>query len=295
MNYVRNHWQGGQSLLWSLWINLVLIRTVILFSDRFALPPYIPIRSDAIVATVVFCLLCHGIIYPWQIVGLLRAIKRQEGGINSDTAAWIAYLAIAGSLVFTLLSLLVSYQSLTADKFVVEDPLALEKARASQYTLRVSPNGRQIHISGSLALGSGDKLSDLLDQNRAVTDIVLRSDGGHVYAGRRIAYLINSRLLNTYVYGSCKSACATAFIGGAKRHLGRAAKLGFHQYGIDLRFPLPLYDLEAEQEKEIRFYRLQGISEDFLGRVFKSSHQEIWFPTHKELLNAGVIHDIVEE
>ena len=295
MKYVRNHWHGAQPLLWSLWINLVLLRTAILFSDRFTLPPFIPVRSDAIVATVIFCVLCHGIIYPWQIVGVLRAIKGQEGGINSDVWVWVTYLAITTSLAFTLLSLLVSYQSLTTDKFIVEDPLALEKARASQYSLSISPNGKRILFNGIVELGLRQNLSNLLDQNPSVTGIVLNSDGGQVYEGRGIAQMIKSRGLNTYVFGSCKSACATLFIGGLKRQLGKAGKIGFHQYGIDLRFPVPLYDLEGEQEKESAFYRLQGISDDFLRRAFKLTHQEIWFPSHAELLSAGVIHNVIEQ
>jgi hypothetical protein len=295
MSYIRNHWQGKHSLLWSLWLNLLLIRTLILFSDQFTLPPYISTRAEALTATIIYCVLCHGIVYPWQVVGLLRSIKRHEGEVASSAWAWVAYLAIIASLVFTLLGIAFSFQSLTPDKFTVENPLALEEARAKQYSLTIGPDGKRIYLSGIFALGITDKLSALLKQNPQVRDIVLSSDGGHVYEGRGAAHLIRARELNTYVHGICKSACATAFIGGKSRNIGRGAKLGFHQYGLELRFPIPLYDLEGEQKKDIEFFRRQGISEHFLNSVFDSSHEEIWYPSHTELLDAGIVHRIVDE
>ncbi|MBT3536063.1 MAG: hypothetical protein HN478_19425 [Rhodospirillaceae bacterium] len=295
MSYIRNHWQGKHSLLWALWVNLVLVRALILLSDQLTLPPYVSERSDALAATVVYCLICHGIVFPWQIVGLLRTIRRHEGGVHADIWVWVAHIAIIGSLIFTLLSVIFSFQSLTPDKFVVENPLALEEARARQYSLKIGPDGRQVFVSGTLALGMTDKLSLLLEHNPKVTDIVLSSEGGHVYEGRGAAHLIRTHGLDTYVYGTCNSACATAFIGGKRRHMGRAAKLGFHQYGLELRFPIPLYDLKGEQEKEIEFYRQQGIAEPFLNEVFDASHEEIWYPTQKELLGAGIVHKIIDE
>jgi len=287
------HWRGESALPWALGINLVLLRILILWSDQYTLPPYIPARAEALAATIVFCILCHGVIYPWQVVGVLRAIKRRNGGVNFNVWVWAAYLSLMASLVFTLLGLFSAYQSLLPERFIVEDPLALEKARANQYTLRLGPDGRRIYVSGTFALGLTEKLSALLAQNPGVTDIVLQSDGGQVYEGRGVAHLIKNRGLNTFVTGVCKSACATAFIGGRQRNLGPRGKLGFHQYGLELNFPTALYDLKGEQDKEIKFYRGQGITGPFLDRVFSSAHKDIWFPNQNGLLKAGVVHKII--
>ncbi len=293
MVYIRNHWRGDQPLLWSLWINLVLIRVVVLYADRYTLPPYIIERADAVLATVIFGVISHIVVYLWQITGLLRSCERQATGINSGVWVWISYIALITSLVFTLLSMFGAYQSLTEDKFRVDDPLALEHAREKQYSLSLNPDGSLIHIRGILALGMTGKLRLLLAQNPQVKGIVLQSEGGQVYEGRGTANLIKQHKLTTYVYGVCKSACATAFIGGARRVIGPDAKLGFHEYGLELRFPIPLFDLKGEQEKDISFYRQQKIAEEFLTRVFNSPHKDIWFPNHNELLEAGVIHHIV--
>ncbi len=280
---------------WALCVNLVLLRTLILFSDQFVLPPYVSERSDALAATIIYCFLCHGIVYPWQVVGVLRATGRIEGGAFSDVWVMAAHMAIIASLVFTLLSIFSSFQALTPDKFKIENPLELEEDRAKQYSLVISPDGKQVHISGIFALGITEKLSAILSQNPKVTEVVLSGDGGHVYEGRGTAHLIKARGLNTYIHGVCKSACATAFIGGIRRSMGDQAKLGFHQYGLELRFPLPLFDLEGEMKKEIEFYRQQGIAGHFLDSVFKSSHEEIWYPTQRELLDSGIVHEILDK
>jgi hypothetical protein len=294
MGYIRNHWRGDQSLLWSLGINLVLIRTLVLYSDQFTLPPHIVERPDAIIATLVFSGLCHGVVYPWQIVGLLRACERQTNGINSGVWVWVSYCALVISFIFTLLALFGAYQSLSPEKFIVEDPLALQHARESQYSLNVGDDGSRIYVEGLLALGITDKLRDLLDQNPNVTGIVLKSDGGQVYEGRGAAHLFKQRNLTTFVFETCNSACATAFIGGVKRLIGPSAKLGFHEYGLELWYPIPLFNLKEEQQKELAFYRLQNIDEDFLKRAFSSPHKDIWYPPHDELVKAGIVHQITD-
>lgn len=288
MNYIRSHWRGELPLLYALGINLILLRGLIVYGDRYTLPPYITERLDALIVTITYVILCHVIIFPWQLIGLLRTIERQVSGIHASLQTWVSYMAILASLVFTFLSIANSFQSLTSDKFIIENPFKMEQDRASKYALTVIENGTRINVSGSFEFGITENLGKLLGRHSTVTGLVLESDGGQVYEGRGMALLIQQRQLNTYVFGICKSACATAFIGGAKRYLGRQAKLGFHQYGLELKFPIPLYDVEAEQQKEIAFYRAQGIAEAFLKRVFASPHSEIWFPGNEELITAGV-------
>ncbi|MBT6096103.1 MAG: hypothetical protein HOH04_14560 [Rhodospirillaceae bacterium] len=295
MKYIRDHWHGDHSLHWSLWVNLVLIRVLIFYADRFTLPPYLIERPDALLATIVFMIISHCVIYPWQIVGLLRASERQSMGINSSIWQWASYMAIVISLVFTLISLFGAYQILSVGQFSGDKTDSLEQDRADQYALRLSADGSLVHIQGIFALGITEKLEALLDRAPEVSGIVLHSDGGHIYEGRGSAYLIKRRRLDTYVYDVCKSACTTVFIGGKRRFIGARAKLGFHQYGLEQRYVMPRMDLEQEQKKDISFYRQQSIAEDFLTKAFKAQHRDIWFPSVTALLDAGVVHKIVDE
>ncbi|MCC9625677.1 hypothetical protein LPB41_28720 [Thalassospira sp. MA62] len=288
MPYIRNHWQGKHALVYALFVNLILVRMVVLFAERYTLPPFIPDRADALIATVIFILIFHGPVFVWQVVGVLRATRHQN---SSLAGIWTVatYGAVGLCLVFTVLGIANAYRALDPARFVIVNPLALQQERERQYALTLGPDGTRIHISGIFTLGMSERLAALLDQHPTVTGIVLNSEGGHIYEGRGVAYLIRDRGLDTYVLDRCNSACTTAFMGGKQRFLGPDAVLGFHQYRVDLRYPTPIYDLEGEQEKEIRFYRQQGLSEDFLARVFLAPHSGIWYPTTPELIEAGVI------
>ena len=71
--YLRHHWQGRQSLAWSFWVNLVLLRAVILGVDRFTRPPFLEDPQMVAAATVAYFLVFHLAVFTWQIVGVVRA------------------------------------------------------------------------------------------------------------------------------------------------------------------------------------------------------------------------------
>ena len=292
MSYIRDHWQGKHALGYALCVNLILLRAVILFADQYTLPPFIPDRANAMVATIIFIILGHGLVFVWQATGVIRSTEHQTGALAS-TWTTATYIAIAACLAFTLLSIFGAYRALAPAKFEPVNPTALEDARNRQYTLTLSSDGKHLYIDGIFALGITKRLTAQLDQNPTVTGIVLHSEGGHIYEGRGVAYLIRDRGLNTYVFDTCKSACTTAFIGGATRYLAPNAQLGFHQYRLDAQFQVPAYDLKGEQEKELKFFRQQGISEAFLAQVFLAPSSGIWFPSHADLLEAGVVDQVL--
>jgi hypothetical protein len=108
-----------------------------------------------------------------------------------------------------------------------------------------------------------------------------------------VAKLIKKYALDTYVFDSCMSACVTACIGGVRRHLGPEGKLGFHQFTWDSMQKTPYIDPKEEQRIDKVFCGSEGIEGDFLERVFQASHTDIWSPSTAELLEAGVVHEIV--
>jgi hypothetical protein len=294
MHYLRDHWQGKHKLHYALFANLVGLRILILFAAQYTLPPFILDRTLALIATILFIVVFHGVVLIWQVIGVLRSTAHQTS-ILANIWTCATYAVIALCTAFTLLSIADAYRSLAAERFVPINPFALEDERARQYALRLTDNDTRIHITGTFALGMTDKLTSLLDEHPNVNAIILSSDGGHVYEGRGVAYLIRDRELDTYVFDTCKSACATAFIGGAERYLGPTARLGFHQYKLELEFPVPLYDIKGEQEKEITFYRQQGIADAFLEEVFLAPSSGIWFPEVEVLIASGVVDSVVEE
>lgn len=290
--YIRNHWSGNQPLFQSFWINLILIRLIIIYLERFTRPPIIPEPQAAIAATTAFFVICQLIILPWQIVGVLRAGDRHLAELRSIVWIWGVQFGVAASVILTLISVYSGFQSLFADRKAMLDAAARAPAQPAAYTLTPSGDGRLIRLRGDFEFGITRDLEMLLREHRDVEGILLNSDGGQIYEGRGVARLITLHGLNTHVSDTCKSACATAFIAGATRTLGPDGKLGFHQYRLDTAFVNPLVDIAAEQEQDRQFYADRGIGAEFLRQIFDQPHDEIWFPSPAKLLAAGVIHRI---
>ena len=75
---------------------------------------------------------------------------------------------------------------------------------------------------------------------------------------------------------------------GDERTLGRDAKLGFHAYRLDTDIDMPHIDVEAEQERDRKYFSARDLSAAFLSRIFERENSAIWFPKRSELDKAGV-------
>lgn len=286
---------GRQSLAWSFWVNLALLRAVIIATEELLPKPIGQNVYLETVAVLLYLLAAHVVIYAWQIVGVVRACDRYQSSYGSIAWVWATYLGIVLSLFFTLVSLFITFQNLfiKADNELLS--LVWERERASKYDLTLSDDATVVHFSGSFELGVTKKLRAILQKHSTVTGIVLASRGGNIYEGRGVAKLIRDHGLDSYVFETCSSACTTAFIAGQTRNLGPNGRLGFHQYGLEADYQVPLIDIAAEQDTDRKFYRSQKIKDEFLDRVFAASHADLWFPSEDELLEAGVVHMIGAE
>lgn len=296
MDYIRSHWQGNQSLGWSFWVNLVCLRLVILFFDGFTHPPYSDQSTTAIVATVLYFTLFHLLVLGWQIRGVIKACDRYMSELGSFSTLLLVQAGMVACIFLTLFFVLGAFQSL------FEDPEAMYKNRfvkspslLGEYTLNLNDDGTRLHMKGDFNIGLTRDLETFLKKNTAINSIVLASNGGLVAEGRAVAKLIKKFRLDTYVFDECKSACMTAYIGGVTRYLGARGKLGFHQFTLDSRQKTPYIDPEEEQKIDLAFYTEQKIDSDFLGKVFQTSHADIWFPATQELLAAGVVHKVLPQ
>jgi len=294
MGYIRDHWQGRQSLAWSFWVNFVVVGATLLALERQLQLPTDPepLLADALPGLLFVA--GQWLVLVWQAVGVLRACDRHIAQYGSIMSVWGAQ---AGAIAGVLLTGIASYWMLlpvVMERPPPAPPLQPDAYRPPAYTLTLTDDGKSIHITGDFDPGLADAFEALLGNLPDVTRVVMDSDGGHVNEARRMASIIRTRGLETASMDRCKSACTTPFIAGARRTLGRNAKLGFHRYHVALAMRTPFYNLEAEHEKERAFYRDQGVGEDFVERVFQRPPNEIWFPTHEELLSAGVVHRIAE-
>ena len=289
-DYIRDHWSGGQTLFWSFWINLIVLRFAILYLEQFTRPPFILEPQTAIAATFSFFVVFHLVVFAWQIIGVLRSCDRHLAALNSIVWVWAMQFGIAACIILTLITVYSGFQSLFLYRQDMLDAAAPGRVQAAGYTLTLTDDGRHLLLNGDFDFGITRKVEALLRRHPGVEGIILSSNGGQVYEGRGVANLVVGHGLDTYIFETCKSACATAFIGGATRTLGPEGRLGFHQYRLDAGFVNPLVDAGAEQEKDRRFYADRDIDPGFLLRVFDRPYDEIWFPDRDELLTAGVVH-----
>ena len=290
--YVRSHWLGRQSLAWSFWVNLVLLRALLIYLEAFVRFPSRGVGHDSEIAAVGYLLVAHVVIYAWQVVGVVRCCDRYLAHYWSTILVWGAYLGIAASLPVTFVSALATFQTniLKSEETLISS--IWERDRTARYTLRVSGDGTQISLTGSFELGLTKNLSALLQEHPDVTSIVLSSPGGNVYEGRGVAKLVTQHGLDSYVFETCSSACTTAFIAGATRTLGSNGRLGFHSYRIEAEYQVPFVDPVREQNHDRELYVSQKIADAFLIKIFESPPSDLWFPEPRELLEAGVVHRI---
>ena len=291
-SYVRSHWLGQQSLAWSFWANFALLRAAIFYMEKFTRPPFTEgIYADAAVA-ILFLVIAHVVIYTWQVVGVIRACDRYQSSYGSIVPVWGINFCIVVSLLFTLVSVSITFQSTFIEPNNDLLSVVWDRERASRYALTISDDRTYVNMNGSFELGLTKNLKALLQQHPNVKGIVLASQGGNIYESRGVAKLIQEHGLDSYVFEACSSACTTAFIAGATRTLGPNGRLGFHQYGFEADYQVPFVDIAVEQNADRKFYRSQKIKDEFLDRVFGASYSDIWFPSAEELLEAGVVHRI---
>ncbi len=285
-NYLKLHWRGNLPLAQSFWVNLVLLFLLFGILERFLFPPYIEDELAVTGGVIAYIIVVKLIVYPWQVVGVLRSCDLR---FKSDTGrlwATAAQVALVVSLAATLIATIEIYQSLQGFK----RNLMLEEAIPPEplYSLDLIKQNKLIHLRGPFEIGITNSVEDLIDQHPEITGIILDSEGGQIYEGRGLARLIRENKLQTFSLEKCLSACTTAFIAGTTRSLGTKARLGFHQYKTYSL--IPSINVRSEQAKDMAIFVKQDVSPEFLEKVFTHPPEEIWLPDIDELINAGVVH-----
>ena len=287
-NYLKQHWQGELILAQAFWINLVLLFFLFGILERFIFPPYIESEIAVTTAVFVYIIVVKLIIYPWQVVGVLRTCDLR---IKSDTGrswATAAQVALVLSLGATLVATIETWQSLQVFKrSLILKEIALPEPL---YSLDLIQQNTLIHLRGPFEIGITNRVAEMIEQHPEVTGIILDSEGGQIYEGRGLARLIRENNLQTFSLDKCLSSCTTAFVAGRTRTLGTNARLGFHQYKT--YSVIPSINVANEQAKDMAIFVEQGISPEFLEKIFIQPPEEMWWPDIDELVNAGIVHQI---
>ena len=289
LTYLGKHWRGEFPLAISFWVNLILINIGIrLFQTWFteASPIENPVSASQL--AIVYISVALAIVYPWQIIGLWRSANKHIE--ETKKRLWGG-----GAKVVVVLGLLAILGNLTNSWPIYKDlfQLGFGKDEYGEYRVALIEDGSFIHIEGGLGFGISENVRRLIAKNPSVKAVILDSSGGRIYEGRELSKIILNNDLDTYSLRGCYSACGTAFISGKKRYLGTGANLAFHQYQSPGKGLDPYIDIPSEQKKDLVIYLERGVSQEFIDSIFIAEKDDLWYPTIDEMLNAGVIHGIV--
>lgn len=287
--YVIRHWQGTQGLVWSFWINLVLLRAVTFGLQEWLGPEPGQDFRDSWVFILILVLFVHGVVFVWQAVGVLRASEAHVSDYGAMAPVWGAQLGLVLAFIWIIVYVQNAWQMTIPvfDSSIIQSEMEAE--RTAKYNIEPSINQRVLTLSGSLELGITAHLKSKLIAYPDVEKIVLDSNGGNIYEARGLSNTIRQNGLNTLVISECSSACTTVFIGGVKRQLTAGAKLGFHQYRIDANYAVLNANPLLEQDRDRAVFLRSGVAVWFADKMFASPSSQMWYPELSELIEANVV------
>lgn len=271
--FISRYWQGDLSYLTSF--------AGVLFGIHVAAALVLSGLHGSGRAVVGAAVALQTVVLIWQCVGMFRAADRSfqgHGGAQLAALSYVAILAVVGSTLYQVVSLLAS-GPVDRPAFVSE-PMSL------------IVSGNTIRLEGEITLRHFTELDHLLAGGHAARVLVLDSDGGNIPAARGIARLVETGGFETMVDGRCFSACTLAFMAGARRTLVPGSRMGFHRYrtGLIEQSGHQLYgDISEEQSKDRRYFQRRGVADGFLDRIYDAAPDDMWQPSEAEMRQAGVL------
>ncbi len=290
MDYIRKHWRGELSLSMSFWVNALLISIIIFMIDYWFINvlrithPVVSVRLSLILTLIKLCLVC-----PWQIVGLWRASEKHV--ITHGRLFWARTVQVI-VVVVCICSLVIVCASWSTYKYLYQIGFQ-EDISYPDYTLTLRNNDSLIHLEGGFRIGVSKEVAAILKKNLAIKGIILDTGGGRAFEAMALSKLILRYDLDTYSLKGCFSAGTIAFVSGSSRFLGTGAKLGFHKGHYKHENLFTAEDAKEVQESSLVFFQQKGIKREFLKKIYTASHKEIWIPSIEELIDAGVIHGVI--
>lgn len=281
--FLRRHYNGDYSLARSYWVNTLLLTLFAPLLGLLLLPwlgRNFPARYGSMVFLVVTLLAL--VLWAWAVKGTWASANKHVG--RGGKQGW----AVAAKVMIVLGAFRVGGDVIALMPAVREHVQVATGWQVGPPTeLEVRADGRSILLSGGINDGSARQLEQALDKVPSVTTVVLSSQGGWIREGQLLAEVIRRRGLNTYVEGSCASACTIAFLAGKDRAAAPRALIGFHSSrGVGSQAAQPT-DNDTDQLKGI--YREAGLPEWFIAKAMATPHDQMWNPPHDDLLVVGVL------
>ena len=290
--YVTGHWYGTHGLVWSFWINLVLLRALVFVLQEWLGPEQGQDFHDSWVLVLFLALFVHGVLFVWQAVGVLRASEAYIRTSGAMAPVWGTQLALVLAFFWVINYVHEAWQMTRPVSHISSIQSKLEAERATKYSIEPTIDRHSLILTGSLELGITRHFKKQLEAYPNVEQIVLTSTGGNIYEARGLSNTIAQNGLNTLVISECSSACTTVFISGTKRQLASGGRLGFHQYRIDADYAVLNANPLLEQERDRAIFLRSGVAVWFVDKMFASHASAMWYPVLSELIDARVVTSV---
>lgn len=287
-HWLRRYWYGEIGLFRSVFLGGGVVAALSYLAGQIEGPVDITEHYQLVSAIELGRLLVvSGMFYVWARGVLYSAMR----WVAADRSLWVALFACCVGLF--ALSTTLSQVMKTERQYLVTEFLTIVSDSDTKPAVRYVPEGRHIEMIGPMGFGTKQRVRKALNDHPEVRTLLLKSYGGRLAEGVALRELIVSRQLDTYVRKECMSACVAAFMGGRQRVLADTANIGLHRAGHHWQDgdsgPSLSDRLEADYMRRI------GVTEDFIERAQRPSIHDIYEPSPKEALDAGLATGLVSE
>lgn len=259
LSFPLTHWRGQVALAPTLLFTLLGL--------RFTIAGYGGLRFAGLDIAL----------FVWQVVGSWRALSRYQRNTPDFLvlfAGCVAILASVPALAWPQL-----------DRIAQKNLPPVTVPDLGPTGIAVTPG--QVNLAGIIDFVMFDAFKQAISGDQNVKRVVLDSHGGRIFAARAIAKLVRENSLSTHVDGTCASACTLIYIAGTRRSLGAEGRLGFHGYSNESQ--VQVVSPSEEEAKDRATFLSHGVDPSFVSKMFHASPHDMWFPSRKELLDAGVV------
>jgi len=278
IGYFRLHWRGDLPLAAAVIVSAALVWglvEVVRLSGR--LFPYTEAPwVAALLWLLEVALLIVGVI--WWGMGVQRAAIRSVDKGGSMFVALLTGVVGYGAFIWVGLFWIHSARHVWPD---VKATLAGDLEPAA---VTLEPGGL-LSVQGAFEFGTSRAVREALAAHPTVRTVRLESRGGRVAEGLALGRLLVDRNLDTLVTGECSSACVTAFVGGNRRLIGPAARLGLHSAGGS---GVSSKHVDEANRRSDAFMAARGVDARVLAIGAATANDDIWFPAHSVLLASGL-------
>ena len=278
IGFFRLHWRGDLPLAAAVIVSAALVWGVV---EAVRLTGRLfPYTEAPWVAALLWlfevALLIVGVI--WWGMGVQRAAIRSVDKGGSMLVALLTGVVGYGAFIW------VGLFWINSARHVWPDVKATLSGDLQPAAVTLEPGGL-LAVQGAFEFGTMRAVREALAAHPTVRTVRLESRGGRVAEGLALGRLLVDRNLDTLVTGECSSACVTAFVGGNRRLIGPAARLGLHSAGGS---GVSAKHVDEANRRSDAFMAARGVDAHVLAIGAATANDDIWFPAHSVLLASGL-------